>query len=48
MQKELKEKLNNLSSKFSTELDIIALKALCNMPESEEMICTLSSAQLNY
>ena len=37
MQKELKEKLNNLSSKFSTELDIISLKALCNMPESEEI-----------
>ena len=37
MQKELKEKLNNLSGKFSTELDIISLKALCNMPESEEI-----------
>ena len=37
MQKELKEKLNNLSNKFSTELDIISLKALCNMPESEEI-----------
>ena len=37
MQKELKEKLNNLSGKFSAELDIISLKALCNMPESEEI-----------
>ena len=37
MEKELKEKLNNLSGKFSTELDIISLKALCNMPKSEEI-----------
>lgn len=37
MQKELKEKLQNLSEKFSTELDVISLKALCNMPESEEI-----------
>ena len=37
MEKELKEKLNNLSGKFNTELDIISLKALCNMPKSEEI-----------
>lgn len=37
MQEELKEKLKKLSEKFSTELDVISLKALCNMPESEEI-----------
>lgn len=42
MQKELKEKLNNLSSKFSTELDIISLKALCNMPENEEILFAIT------
>ena len=42
MQKDLKEKLNNLSSKFSTELDIISLKALCNMPENEEILFAIT------
>lgn len=37
MQNELKEKLQNLSEKFNAELDMISLKALCNMPESEEI-----------
>ncbi len=37
MQNELKEKLKNLSEKFNTELDIISLKALCNMPGNEEI-----------
>ena len=42
MQNELKEKLNNLSSKFGTELDVISLKALCNMPESEEILFAIT------
>lgn len=37
MQNELKEKIQNLSEKFNTDLDVISLKALCNMPESEEI-----------
>lgn len=39
---ELKEKLNNLSDKFKNELDIISLKALCNMPESEEILFAIN------
>ena len=42
MQSELKEKLNNLSSKFGAELDVISLKALCNMPESEEILFAIT------
>lgn len=42
MQNELKEKLNNLSSKFGTELDVISLKALCNMSESEEILLAIT------
>ena len=42
MQSELKEKLNNLSSKFGAELDVISLKALCNMPESEEILFAIN------
>ncbi len=42
MQNELKEKLKNLSSKFGTELDVISLKALCNMPESEEILFAIT------
>ena len=42
MQNELKEKLENLSEKFNTELDIISLKALCNMPESEEILFAIT------
>ena len=42
MQNELKEKLNNLSSKFGAELDVISLKALCNMPESEEILFAIT------
>lgn len=37
MQNELKEKIQNLNEKFNTDLDVISLKALCNMPESEEI-----------
>lgn len=37
MQNELKEKLQNLNEKFNTDLDVISLKALCNMPESDEI-----------
>lgn len=36
MQVELKEKLQKLSEKFNADIDVISLKALCNMPESEE------------
>ena len=36
MQNELKEKLQKLSEKFNADIDVISLKALCNMPESEE------------
>ena len=36
MQVELKEKLEKLSEKFNADIDVISLKALCNMPESEE------------
>ena len=39
---ELKEKLNNLSDKFKNELDIISLKALCNMLESEEILFAIN------
>ena len=39
---ELKEKLNNLSDKLKNELDIISLKALCNMPESEEILFAIN------
>lgn len=42
MQNELKEKLKNLSSKFGTELDVISLKVLCNMPESEEILFAIT------
>ena len=37
MQNELKEKIQNLNEKFNTDLDVISLKALCNMPENEEI-----------
>lgn len=36
MQVELKEKLEKLSEEFNRDLDVISLKALCNMPESDE------------
>ena len=42
MQNELKEKLQNLSEKFNTDLDIISLKALCNMPENEEILFAIT------
>ena len=42
MQNELKEKLQNLSEKFTTELDVISLKALCSVPESEEILFAIS------
>ena len=42
MQNELKIKLENLSDKFNTELDIISLKALCSMPESEEILFAIT------
>ena len=36
MQNELKEKLQKLREKFNADIDVISLKALWNMPESEE------------
>lgn len=42
MQDNLKEKLNMLSERFNTDLDIISLKALCNMPESEEILFAIT------
>ena len=42
MQDELKEKLQKLSEKFNTDLDVISLKALCNMPKSEEILFAIT------
>ena len=42
MQAELKEKLENLSEKFNTDLDVISLKALCSVPESEEILFAIT------
>ena len=42
MQNELKEKLQNLSEKFNTDLDVISLKALCSVPENEEILFAIS------
>ena len=42
MQNELKEKLQNLSEKFSTDLDVISLKALCSVPENEEILFAIT------
>ena len=42
MQNELKEKLQNLSEKFNTDLDVISLKALCSVPENEEILFAIT------
>ena len=42
MQNELKEKLQNLSEKFNTDLDVISLKALCSVPENEDILFAIS------
>ena len=42
MQNILKEKLNMLSERFNTDIDVISLKALCNMPESEEILFAIT------
>lgn len=42
MQNELKEKLENLSEKFNTDLDIISLKALCQVPENEQILFAIT------
>ena len=42
MQNELKEKLQKLSEKFNTDLDVISLKALCIVPENEQILFAIS------
>ena len=43
MKKELLENLEKLDKKFNTDIDVISLKALCNVPESEEILFAISS-----
>lgn len=38
MLKELKEKLDNLPENYAKDIDIVALKALCTVPETEEIV----------
>ena len=42
MQDELKEKLQKLSEKFNTDLDVISLKALCVVPENEQILFAIT------
>ena len=42
MQNELKEKLQKLSEKFNTDLDVISLKALCIVPENEQILFAIT------
>lgn len=42
MQNELKEKLENLSEKFNADLDVISLKALCQVPENEQILFAIT------
>lgn len=39
---DLKEKVTNLSNQFNNDLDIVSLKALCNMPENEEILLAIT------
>lgn len=42
MQKELKEKLENLGEKYNKDIDLLSLKALCTVPENEEILEKIS------
>ena len=42
MKDDLKTKLQNLSGKFSVDVDVISLKALCSVPESEETLVAIT------
>lgn len=43
MNKELLEKLEKLDAKFNTDVDIISLKALCQIPENEQIILAITA-----
>lgn len=42
MKSDLKTKLQNLSEKFTTDSDVVALKAHCSIPESEESLLEIN------